>query len=134
MAKVRTDFINQRERYYLIGNLFDIVSNINSKKEVIDFLLNALTPSEVLMIARRIQIAEMILEDKSYEEIRKELGVGYHNIASVHRLIQKDNSGYKKQVERHLEKKNRESENKKESGRLLDRYPQHRFLKELLNL
>jgi len=133
MAKVKTDDVNPREKYHIIGNFFDIVSNLGSKKEAIDFLLGTLTPSEVLMIARRIRTAGLILEGKSYEEIRKECGVGYQNIANVYRLLQRENSSYKKQIERHLEKIEREF---KKSGKslglgLLNRYPQHKFLKEL---
>ncbi len=133
MAKVKTDAVNPREKYYVIGNFFDIVSNLSSKKEAIDFLLGTLTPSEVLMIARRIRTAEMILEGKGYEEIRKEFGVGYQNIANVYRLLQRENSSYKKQVERHLEKREKEFKRNRKSLNLglLDRYPQHKFLKEL---
>lgn len=134
MAKVKTDSVNPREKYAIIGNFFDIVSNISSKKEAIDFLLGALTPSEVLMVARRIQTAELILEDKSYEDIRKELGVGYQNILNANRLLNRESDGYKKQIERNLKRKQREFKKGVSIGKfsLLSRYPQHRFWKELL--
>lgn len=135
MAKVRTDKINPREKYYVIGKFFDIVSDLGSKREVIDFLIGTLTPSEILMVARRIHIAKMIVGGESYEEIRKQLSVGYQNIASVQRLLQKKNSGYKKQIENQLQKEKRESGKKgldMKTG-LLKRYSQHNFLSELLD-
>ncbi len=134
MAKVKTDSVSPREKYAVIGNFFDIVSSISSKKEAIDFLLGALTPSEVLMVARRIQTAEFILEGKSYEDIRKELGVGYQNILNANHLLNRENDGYKKQIKRNLEKKQQEFKKGISDGKssLLNRYPQHRFWKELL--
>lgn len=135
MAKVRTDEINPREKYYVIGKFFDIVSDLNSKKDAIDFIIGTLTPSEVLMIARRIQVAKMIINGDNYEEIRKQLRVGYHNIASVQRLLKRKNSGYQKQIESQLLKEKNESGksgNNMKIG-LLKRYPQHKFLSELLD-
>lgn len=134
MAKVKTSDIDRKEKYHLVENLFDIISNLGSKKEAVDFLLGALTASEILMIARRVQTAEMILEEKSYGEIRGKSGVGYQNIANAQRLLQDENGGYRKQIEKHMSKK--EKKNKKTAkiaGKgLLDRYPQHRFLKDLI--
>ena len=73
MGKVKYYSINPRERFRIIGEFFEIIAGLRVKKEVVAFLVGLLTPSEALMLARRIQIAKMLLEEKNYENIRKKL-------------------------------------------------------------
>ena len=133
--------ISKKERFQLIGEFFDIVAELRGKQEVINFFIGLLTSSEALMLARRIQIAKLIIEGKNYEEIREELNVGLQTIQSVHKWLHKRDGAYRKIMEKYLKKIKAKNEGRKQkfeeyytySG-LLDRYPQHRFLKELLGL
>ncbi len=141
MARVNIHSISKEERFQIIGEFFDVIAELKGKQDIIDFFIGLLTPSESLMLARRIQIAKLIIEDKNYEEIRLELGVGLRTIQSVHTWLNKKEGAYKKIIERYLEKiklknKKREKKSRKYYTRnsLLDRYPQHRFLKDLLGL
>lgn len=132
MPKVKVYSINKDERYRVIGEFFELIVNLRTKKEVIDFLIGLFTASETLMIARRVQIARMLAEDRSYEDIRKKLKVSYNTIATVERWLQSE--------EKHdfIIKKLRElrgglkTGGKKYQGDLLDKYAKHRFLKDLL--
>ena len=135
MGKVQTKNIDKNKRYEIIGDFYDIVTNLRTKKEVIGFFMGLLTPSEALMFARRIQIAKMLLDDKSYDDIRNELKVGGATIASVSQWLYGEDESFRKKIEEH--KKNYEKKNsvgKRNYENLLDKYPQHRILKDLLGL
>ena len=135
MPKVRYSAISQKEKYQIIGDFFEIISELKSKKEVIDFFVGLLTPGEALMMARRIQIGKKILEKKSYDEIRKELRVGFHTITSTEKWIHGGTEDYSRWIEKCLRKKLEKIENGKSRkyDSLLDRYPGHRILKNLLS-
>src|SRR3989339_445794 len=113
MPKVKSYSIDPREKRIIISDLFEIIVNLRNKEETLEFLIGLLTPSEILMIARRIQIARMLLEEDNYEVIRKKLKVSHQTINKVEHWL-------------------REYETIKSSS-LLDRYAHHRFLKELLS-
>jgi len=138
MGKVQTKNIEKEKRYEIIGDFYDIVTNLKTKKEVIGFFMGLLTSSEALMFARRIQIAQMLLDDKSYEDIREELKVGVATITSVSRWLYGENDAFRKKIEEHKNNKVKLAKNnknyRKNYGSLLDKYPQHRILKDLLGL
>lgn len=138
MGKVQTKNIDKNERYKIIGDFYEIVTNLRTKNEVIGFFMGLLTPSEALMFARRIQIAKMLLDDKSYDEIRKELKVGLSTVASVSNWLYGENDAFRKKIEEHKNSKNDADENgddyEKNYGSLLNKYPQHRILRDLLGL
>lgn len=138
MGKVQTKNIEKEKRYEIIGDFYDIVTNLKTKKEVIGFFMGLLTSSEALMFARRIQIARMLLEDKSYEDIRDELKVGVATITNVSHWLYGENDAFRKKIEEHKKNKkklsNEEGGYNRNYGNLLDKYPQHRILKDLLGL
>jgi len=131
MSKVRFNKINPREKYQIIGDFYEIVANLKSRKEVIDFFVGLFTPSEALMMARRIQIAKKIIQGRGYEEIRKELKVSYQTITKTEKWIFSESKEYDKWIQKCLTRENKN----KDSGyqTLLDRYPGHRILKDLIS-
>jgi len=133
MSKVRYDDINKRDKYQAIGDFYEIISNLNSKKESIDFFIGLLTPSEALMLARRIQIGKRILEGKKYDEIRKELKVGFSTITKTENWIHGGSDKYSKWIEECLRKNMKKKKTKEHFKGLLDKYPEHRILKNILN-
>ncbi len=132
MSKVRVYSIDKNERYQAVGNLFELIVNLRTKQEVIDFLIGLFTPSETLMIARRIQIAKMLLnENNSYEIIRKKLKVSNQTISKVEHWLKSDEQKNKIIVTK-LNQIKKSSKDK--SGRsVLDKFAHHRAFKELIN-
>ncbi|OGI17571.1 MAG: hypothetical protein A3J63_04235 [Candidatus Moranbacteria bacterium RIFCSPHIGHO2_02_FULL_40_12b] len=134
MAKVKFYDVDKKERIRVIGELYEVIAELKSKDEVFKFLFGLFTPSEVLMIARRIQIAKMLLDDKSYEEIGKRLGVSHQTTRKVEHWLKSDEERMKL-IDIKLEKIKKKNKASKNRGyyyeSLLDRYPGHRFLKEL---
>ena len=60
-----------------MGDFYTMVASLKDREEVKIFFKDLLSLSEIVMISRRIQIAQMLLEGKSYEEIRRELKAGF---------------------------------------------------------
>jgi len=136
VAKVKPANISIEERRRVIGNFFDLISNLRTKQEIIDLFVGLLTPSESLMLARRLQIANHIIDGDTFDEIRRKVGVGFGTIAKVERWLYKRDEAYKKvMIKRWTDNKKMHINKKSKYGRsALDRYPQHRFLKDLLGL
>jgi len=136
MSKVKIYSISKKERMQQVGDFFDVVSGLRLKQEIIDFFIGLLTSSESLMLARRIQIAKKLIDNKGYEIIRKELKVSYQSISGVEKWLNAREGAYRKILTSWLDKNKRKKKktDSHKSGSLLDRYPQHRFLKELLGL
>ena len=135
MAKVKFHSIDDKERYRIIGDLFSVVANLKSKKEVIDFFIGLLTPSESLMFARRIQIAKMIVEDAGYEVIKKKLKVSYQTINRTEQWLHNSGDDYNRWLTGCIKKGTENKEkgsNYFDDGSLLNKYPNYRFLKNLL--
>lgn len=130
MPKVKIYNVDKNERYRIIGELFELVVNLKTKKEVVDFLIGLFTQSETLMVARRIQIAKMLADQKSYEVIRKRLKVSYQTIATVEHWLQREEK--RDFIIKKLKELDKGAKGKKYSGRLLDKYAYHRILKELI--
>ncbi|MFZ2153720.1 MAG: YerC/YecD family TrpR-related protein [Candidatus Moraniibacteriota bacterium] len=75
------------------------VSKIKKPEEIASFLSDLLTDNEVKMISKRLKIAEMILAEFSYQEIKEELRVGDGTIARVQEWLSISGEGYRQAVE-----------------------------------
>ncbi len=121
-------------------DLFDVVYGLKTKTDTIDFLIGLLTPSESLMLARRIQIAKQLIEGKTYDEIRNTMKVSYNTINGVEHWMNARDNAYRKILASWINRKNKQIKQKNRKAdkyqytSLLDKYPQHRFLKKLLGL
>ncbi|GEM_PF-477851 len=62
-------------------------------------LSDLLSEQELQMIAKRLQIAKLLLKKKTYAEIRKELRVSQHTIARVNIWLQQGGAGFRMVVE-----------------------------------
>ncbi len=125
-----------------LDTLYTAVSGLKSREEIKNFLRDLLTESERVMIGRRIIVAQMLLEEKSYNEIVRELKVGKDTIMRVHRWLEDETYGYEKAI-KELEKVFNDRQKKLERSRkyvdpfsfegLKKRYPLHFFLFNLFD-
>jgi len=140
MAKVRIYDVCDEERHELIGNFLESVISLKDRQDVIDFFVGLLTPSELLMISRRIKIAQEILEESSYFDIQEKLGVGSLTVAKTEKWLRKGDEKRQKRIIKALQSA-KEISNKKNKNKdrvasydPLDKYAYHRFTKELLKV
>ncbi|SRR6266567_2869564 len=137
MAKIKPHQIDAKQKYIAIDNLFEVISALKTKKQIVDFFLGLFSPSESLMLARRIQIARMLLDGANYEKIRKDLGVGNSTIQKtdswLHGGDEKNTQWLYvtiKGVEKTKVIKGKRGYN---PASLLNKYPYHRFINRIFN-
>lgn len=132
MPKVRVHDIDKNERRRIVGELLDVVSGIKSRDEMFELLFRLMTPSEVIMLARRLQIAKSLIDDAGYEIITKKLHVSHRTIADVEGWL-KENEQRVDLLRRRLKAIKKPKSQRPYSENMLDKYAHHRFLKDLFN-
>lgn len=134
MAKVRTFDISSDEKRAIINEFFDVVDRPRSKGDIIDLFVGLFTESEMIMMARRVQTAKLLLAGKTYDEIREDNGVGYQTIQGVNQWLHGDDVGRNKKLRSWLTGKEAQNTDRYESERsLLDKYGHHRVIKNIFN-
>ncbi len=100
------------KRKELVVNLCRALSVLKSPEEVAQALTDLLTPKEVETIAKRLQIAEYLVNGDDYLSIRTKLKVGLSTIARVNTWLNLSGEGFKIMLSRKKEspKKNSEQE------------------------
>jgi uncharacterized protein YerC len=99
MSQVSTHFMSPKISSKVYEVFIDSIKNSRSKSEVISFLDDLLSPTEKTMLAKRVAIAYLLLEDKyTYREISKILKISLGTIAKVHATFALKGEGYRKIV------------------------------------
>lgn len=89
---------NDVEKYFF--KLCLAIAEMKNPKEVAEFIRDLLSFQEAEMIAKRLMIAEMILENQMYGEIREKLKVSNGTIARVQTWLKLSGEGYRRAVKR----------------------------------
>src|SRR3989344_4798794 len=92
--------LSSSKRKELILNLCRALCVLESPKEVADAITDLLTPKEVETIAKRLQIAEMLIRGIDYKTMRGELKVGFSTIARVNTWLNISGEGFKTMISR----------------------------------
>ena len=103
-GKVKYNDLSENEKKKYLGEFYTMVSLLKNRDEVKSFLKDLLTLSEVVMISRRIQVAKMLLEGYTHEQIKKKLRIGFATITNVERWLDNGFGGYKKIIEKFKKK------------------------------
>ena len=124
--------LGDKEIMKTLDTLYTTASAIQGREAVKLFLKDLLTPSERIMLGRRIIIARKLISGESHGDIVMSLGVGYDTIARVQKWLSDQMSGYEKAIAG-LEKEFEKREEKKlyaQSAlyRLKKKYPLHFLL------
>lgn len=77
------------DRIKFTEELAEVLARITDKRQMRELLTTLLTPSELIMLSQRLEIAERLLEGKSYATIRKEIKVGISTIQSVDQWLER---------------------------------------------
>lgn len=88
MAKFDWRQLSKRDRKLITEELVAVIGAAPDKKALDQLLHNLLTPSEIIMIGRRILIAEALLEGKTYREIHNKLKLGMSTVLLVEKWLQ----------------------------------------------
>ena len=80
--------------------LFDAILSLRDKEECYSFFEDICTIKELRDLSLRLEVAAMLKEGKSYQEVTKETGVSAATICRVNKCINYGSDGYRKVLER----------------------------------
>lgn len=106
MAKFdRIPKLNKQKRQELIISLCEALTSIRKPEEAAKFLTDLLSPQELQMLAKRLEIAKALVEGFTYEEIKSDLKVGMGTIARVNTWLNLQGEGFKLVISRTRKRK-----------------------------
>lgn len=101
---------------HFIHRFWDAVTLLEERNEVVAFLKDLLTPTEIRMVAKRLQIADMLAKGYKYQDIKNFVRVTEQTIASVNNKLQFGEDGLVKILQK-LEKIDKQKQDKLEGKR-----------------
>lgn len=87
--------ISNSEKVNLLQEFCEAISVLNNSQERMDFITDLLTKQEVVMIARRIKIAKMLIQGRSYQEIQNSMKVGFATISKINQWLAESGQGFR---------------------------------------
>lgn len=92
--------LSKVEMQKLLISLCQAVSLIKDPKEAAQILTDLLTPSEIEMVAKRLEIAKLLIQGKTYDQIRIRINAGYSTIGRINTWLNLSGEGFKIAVSR----------------------------------
>jgi len=114
MAKFDHYSMSPQEKNKILNELYSIVISLKTREQIINFFKDVLTSSEAVMLARRIQIAKMLLQGYGYIEISNKLKTGIDTIARVQCWLKDGFGGYLQALEKVVKKEEMETRRKED--------------------
>lgn len=74
--------------------------DIGSEREMERYIFDLLTPTERIMLAKRLAIAAMLIEEVPYREISEHLKVSTATVGRVNLWLQTSGDGYRLAIEK----------------------------------
>lgn len=97
MGRVSKHFMNPEIEKRVYEVFIESVKNTKTSSEVVDFLNDLLSSVEKIMMAKRVAVAFLLLQDKyTYDEISKTVKVSRGTIAKIHATFALQGKGYRK--------------------------------------
>lgn len=112
---------NQQEELFI--KLARCLAYVRTAEESAQLLKDLLSESEVLMLARRLQIAELLIAGKTYVEIREEMKASPGTIARVQTWLTLYGQGYRSIINRMSKHQVVENDSSKPLVKLKRQYP-----------
>lgn len=75
------------------------LSRLKTTKAISAFLDDLLTEEEVLDLAQRVKIAELILQNKTYDEISEKIGTSTSTVSKIGQVLKYGKGGLAKAIE-----------------------------------
>ena len=101
MAKFsRIPKLSKKERQNLLIALCEALTSIRKKEEAAQFLADLLSPQELEMLAKRLEIAKLLIDGDTYDTICGKLKVSHNTIARVNAWLTLSGGGFRLVIER----------------------------------
>ena len=105
MEKIMSEKIRNQE----MDDLFKAILTLKDEEECYNFFMDICTINELQSLVQRFDVAKMLREKKTYQEIAKETGASTATISRVNRSLNYGNDGYDMVFER-INKENEKEE------------------------
>lgn len=110
MIRIIKAKMTQVSRYPISKDVYDrcweiftkTLIGIKNSQDVDEIVSDLLTPTERIMLTKRLAIAFLLTQGYEYREVEKILHVSFQTIAMVNNALRYGNNGYKKAVNRIL--------------------------------
>lgn len=100
MAQVSRLFLSKNLYERIFEIFFKSILKLKNKKEAEEFFNDLLTPTERIVLAKRLAIAMLLAKDYDYRTIRSILHVSPPTIAHVKNTLKRSGTGYRKTIGR----------------------------------
>lgn len=94
MAQVSKYLISDKIQQEIKSIFSETISLLNNQDEIVDFLEDFLSPTERIVLSKRITIALMLKKNYSYEMIKKLIKVSQPTVAAVNLKLKYSGKGY----------------------------------------
>ncbi len=108
MSKISKRILNKDIEERIFGIFWRTISQLQKPEEVKTFFKDLLSPSEQIMLAKRLAIAVLLSKSFTYSEIDDVLKVSRPTIMNVSLWLKHKGAGYKKAVETILKDEKKE--------------------------
>lgn len=82
----------------LLGDLIEAFTRLKSAEDTARFMTDLLTQAEVSMLSKRLRIAKLLLEGKTYQSISQDLHTSFGTVAKVAQWLAASGAGFKKVI------------------------------------
>jgi len=97
--KKKPNQLTKQEYIHTLDLLYTAASSLQERDTVKRFLRDLLTPSERVMLGRRIWIARLLLAKTPQDEICRKLKVGPNTVCRVGKWLEDQFPGYEKAIQ-----------------------------------
>ena len=86
--------MNKKIHTEAVDQLFDAILSLRNRDECYTFFEDVCTINELLSLSQRFEVARMLVEKKTYQEIAERTGASTATISRVNRSLIYGNDGY----------------------------------------
>lgn len=121
MPKLSQRLLEKKKMDRFLDDFWTVVASLETKEEVDSFFYDLLTHTERQMLAKRLQVAIMLIEGHNYQTINEEVEVATSTITRVNNWLKTGADGLIKAIKNliDLEKGEKESSTKSGGGRYM---------------
>ena len=83
-----------------LNRLFDGILKLKTREECYAFFEDLCTMNELLSMAQRLEVAQMLVEHRTYIDIADQTGASTATISRINRTLNYGNDGYELVLER----------------------------------
>ena len=92
--------MNKKIKSESVDHLFEAILCLSAKEECYDFFEDLCTVNELLSLSQRFEVATMLRNHRTYQEIAEKTGASTATISRVNRSLNYGNDGYELVMER----------------------------------